>query len=261
MTRALSPFAGALAVAAVAVSGAMDAHAASREEATATCAAKFKDEFGEAEVNFDTFRRNDGRQLLIGEMVLSTGETTKVRCDVRKGRVLDVRFRTGNESSQDGELWTTERPEGAEFVGPKKPEGAEGGSGTATTTDGTAKPAEGQTAEGGEGQQGASGSTETAAAPSGDGAAAPAASGGDAAQTAEGGTQTGEQQPQATGQQQTGDQQPATGQQQAEGQQPAEGQQQADAAGATKDGDKKEGAEAEPEEDLTRPKFIKVPGS
>lgn len=84
------------------------------------CAAQMKEEFGEAEFEFDKFRKAQGnKRFAFGRMKLTDGSSRSVRCQVERGRVRGIRFRTGNSAAgQEGGFWSMERPEGAEFVPP-----------------------------------------------------------------------------------------------------------------------------------------------
>jgi len=96
------------------------AKALSKEEIFRRCAESIEKEFGEAEVKFDTFRRNGNREMAFGELEMKDGTTRPIRCRVRHGRNLDVRFKGGSGTGNDA--WTADRPENAGFIKTEEPD-------------------------------------------------------------------------------------------------------------------------------------------
>lgn len=95
------------------------AHAGPKDKAIELCKDSMKEEFGAAEIEFERFRRGEDRDYATGTVQMTDGSTRRIQCRVRKGRVLDVRFRTPNAS---GQLWTFDRPPEAGFIEPEKDE-------------------------------------------------------------------------------------------------------------------------------------------
>ena len=109
---------GALLAAALLTGLSSQAEAASKDKTVNACAAAIKKEFGESPVEFDRFRRNDGRNFAFGTLTMSDGNTAQVRCQMRGGRIIGVQFRGSDEP---GKSWVNQRPPAAIFV-EKKPE-------------------------------------------------------------------------------------------------------------------------------------------
>ena len=96
-----------------------NAAAASKEEVFSGCAEQIAKEFGASPVEFNKFRRNDGRQMAFGTITLSDGSKRQIRCRMRKGRVLETKFRTDGQGSG---AWSKERPPAAVYVDPEEAE-------------------------------------------------------------------------------------------------------------------------------------------
>lgn len=97
------------------------AKALSKEEILRRCAESIKEEFGEAEVKFNKFRRNGNKEMAFGRLEMTDGTTRQVRCRIRRGRGVDVRFPSGSNAGGN-EAWTATRPENAGFIEPKEEE-------------------------------------------------------------------------------------------------------------------------------------------
>lgn len=92
------------------------AHALSKEEIFRRCTDSIKKEFGEAKVEFNSFRRSDDREWAFGELEMSDGTMRKIRCQVKNLRKLDVKFRGDGGGGAGSSPWTNERPENAGFI-------------------------------------------------------------------------------------------------------------------------------------------------
>lgn len=106
------------------------ADAASKENVYNACEQAIKKEFGDSPVEFGKFRRSDSRSYAFGELTLSDGSKTQIRCSMRYSGFLNLQFRGSDEP---GKTWINQRPAAAIYVEPKDEKDAKKDTGSDAT--------------------------------------------------------------------------------------------------------------------------------